>query len=40
MGYKKTVSEKFQTKLKHVLAENSATDVKKKDMFKLSLKFF
>lgn len=30
MGYKKTVSEKFQTKLKHVLAENSATDVKKK----------
>lgn len=30
MGYKKTVSEKFQTKLKHVLAENSAKDVKKK----------
>lgn len=30
MGYKKTVSEKFQTKLKHVLAENSAIVVNNK----------
>lgn len=30
MGYKKTVLEKFQTKLKHILTENSAIDNKKK----------
>jgi len=30
MGYKKTVLEKFQTKLKHILIENSAVDTKKK----------